>query len=126
MNDTNDPRRAIENRVVQPGITGHVGGEGAGRAQESVLHRAQSKGAGTETVPPSDAKPEWVLDDAAKARAASALADVEARQATLSECSLCGQRAARLDRFGLCSKTSEQHAEWRAGVRDDEKAGVAR
>ncbi len=40
------------------------------------------------------------------------------------ECRLCGQRTAQLDRYGLCSKTSQPHKDWRAGVRADMKAGA--
>ena len=39
-------------------------------------------------------------------------------------CALCGQRAIHLDRFGLCSKVSQTHQDWRAGVLADEKAGM--
>lgn len=75
---------------------------------------------------PRDTKPEWVLDDASRARTAAALAEVDAVQANSPTCALCGQRARVLDRFGLCSKTSDPHKEWRAGVRAEEKNGVSR
>lgn len=39
-------------------------------------------------------------------------------------CRLCGQRTGQLDKFGLCSKTSEAHKDWRAGVRAEMKAGA--
>lgn len=69
-------------------------------------------------------KPEWVLDDAARAQSAVELEAIDIMQSGLPTCKLCGQRANRLDRFGLCSKTSEPHMEWRAGVRADEKSGA--
>lgn len=74
--------------------------------------------------PHEDTKQEWVNDDASKARVAAALADVDAGQSAAATCALCGQRTYRLDRFGLCSKKSQPHEEWRAGVRADEKAGA--
>jgi hypothetical protein len=39
-------------------------------------------------------------------------------------CHLCGQTTNALDRFGLCSKTSEAHKNWRAGVRLEMKAAA--
>ncbi|ABR10450.1 MULTISPECIES: hypothetical protein [Bacteria] len=64
---------------------------------------------------------EWAPD---RAVTLAALADIDAVQAGAPTCALCGQRAIRLDTYGLCSKTSEQHKDWRAGVRTDRKAGV--
>jgi hypothetical protein len=77
-------------------------------------------------VVPDEPEREWVFDDAARARVAVALAEIDANQAHLPTCALCGQRSLKLDRFGLCSKVSQPHLDWRAGVRADEKAGVAR
>lgn len=39
-------------------------------------------------------------------------------------CTLCGQLAVRLDDFGLCSKTSEPHLQWRQKVRRMEAAAA--
>lgn len=68
-----------------------------------------------EVVPVADEPaPEWVSDDASKARVAAALEEVDAGQAEAPTCSLCGQRTRRLDKHGLCSKTSQPHQERRA------------
>lgn len=72
----------------------------------------------------ADGKSDWTFDDAARARVQAALDAIDRRHEVLPECALCGQRAATLDRFGLCSKTSEPHMEWRAGIRADTKAGI--
>ncbi|MDF2555769.1 MAG: MPMin1 gp20 [Microbacterium sp.] len=77
-------------------------------------------------VVPDEPEKEWEYDDAARARVTAALAEIDANQAHLPTCALCGQRSLKLDRFGLCSKVSQPHLDWRAGVRADEKAGVAR
>jgi hypothetical protein len=64
----------------------------------------------------------WVWDDAAKARVAVALAEIDAKNARqlaagqLFECALCGQLVRALDKFGLCSKDKGEHAEWRVDV----------
>ncbi len=81
-----------------------------------------------EVVLIADAEPEkeWVCDDASRARTAAALAEIDRKQAHLPTCALCGQRSLKLDRFGLCSKVSKPHQDWRAGVRADEKTGAAR
>ncbi len=73
---------------------------------------------------PDEPEKEWVLDDAARARVAAELATIDAHHEGKPTCALCGQRANKLDRFGLCSKTSEPHQDWRAAARADEKAGV--
>ncbi|WP_288874205.1 hypothetical protein [uncultured Microbacterium sp.] len=39
-------------------------------------------------------------------------------------CRLCGQVVNRLDMFGLCSKTSEAHKEWRGETAPRKKNGV--
>ena len=52
-----------------------------------------------------------------------ALAEIDAIQAGSPTCRLCGQRTRRLDKYGLCSKNSEPHKDWRAGVRAEMKAG---
>lgn len=57
---------------------------------------------------------EWVLDDAARGRIDAEYARIEALHAGKPECSLCGQRANALDEYGLCSKVSDPHKEWRA------------
>lgn len=67
---------------------------------------------------------DWVYDDAARKRVEAALAKIDARHEGKPECALCGQRVNVLDRFGLCSKISDPHKEWRAGVLADEKAGI--
>jgi len=71
----------------------------------------------------SDEKNEYVFDDAARERVAAELARVNQEQAGYQRCGLCGQRVGRLDKFGLCSKTSEAHQEWRAAERAERKAG---
>lgn len=53
------------------------------------------------------------VDAASRARAAAALDAVAARQAHLPQCALCGQRSIRLDPYGLCSKTSASHQQYR-------------
>lgn len=75
---------------------------------------------------PDEPEKEWVLDDAARARAAAELDRIDAGHEGKPTCAACGQRVNRLDRFGLCSKTSVMHEEWRAGVRADEKTGAVR
>lgn len=67
---------------------------------------------------------EYVYDDDARARQEAELARIEATQAWMPVCALCGQRAVELDEFGLCSKISTPHKEWRAGVLADEKTGT--
>ena len=52
------------------------------------------------------------------------LAAIDDRQAVHAECALCGQRSVRLDKFGLCSKKSRPHNDWRDEVRADLKAGA--
>lgn len=63
-----------------------------------------------------DEAPEWKADDASHARTAAALAAIDARQANAPTCWLCDQRANRLDKHGLCSKTSRIHQEARGGI----------
>lgn len=69
----------------------------------------------------SEEQPDWKPD---RAVTLSALAAIDEAERFAPTCALCGQRAAVLDRFGLCSKTSETHQDWRAGVRADRKAGA--
>ena len=69
----------------------------------------------------SDEKPEWQPD---RAVTLAALEEIDHQQAGCPTCALCGQRANRLDKYGLCSKTSEAHQDWRAGVRADIKTGA--
>lgn len=52
------------------------------------------------------------------------LARIDAAQADYPTCVLCGQRAIALDKFGLCSKVSQAHKDWRAIARSDMKAGA--
>lgn len=54
----------------------------------------------------------------------AAMDDLEAMFAAWPACRLCGQRTRQLDKFGLCSKTSEAHKDWRAGARAEMKAGT--
>jgi hypothetical protein len=56
----------------------------------------------------------WKSDDASQARTTTALAEVDARQAAAPRCGLCGQRVRWLDDFGLCSKVSPSHEQYRA------------
>lgn len=63
--------------------------------------------------------PEWTLD---RAVTVAALAEIDERQKHHPKCALCGQRAIRLDTFGLCSKNSEPHEEWRKAGRAEAKA----
>ena len=67
---------------------------------------------------------QWAASDASRAATAEALARIDRAQASYPRCALCGQRCVKLDRFGLCSKTSEPHQEWRARGRAERKAGV--
>ena len=69
----------------------------------------------------SDEKPEWKPD---RAVTQEALAEVDHQQRNAPTCALCGQRTAELDRYGLCSKVSDDHKDWRADVRADRKAGA--
>ena len=69
----------------------------------------------------SDEKPEWKPD---RAVTLGALAEVDTQQRNAPTCALCGQRAAELDRYGLCSKVTEDHKTWRADARADMKTGV--
>lgn len=69
----------------------------------------------------SEEKPEWVPD---RAVTLAALEAIDHQQRHFPACALCGQRAVKLDRFGLCSKTTEQHNEWRADARAGMKAGT--
>ncbi|MFB7843604.1 hypothetical protein [Microbacterium sp. NPDC056052] len=69
----------------------------------------------------SDVKPDWKPD---RAVTLAALEEIDVIQAGSPTCRLCGQRCNRLDKYGLCSKTSEAHQGWRAGVRNDMKAGA--
>lgn len=52
---------------------------------------------------------EWVLDEAARARIDAAYADIERAQETMPRCRFCGQRSARLDGRGSCSRVTEEH-----------------
>lgn len=60
-----------------------------------------------------DGEKGWKLDPSQAERVrrstADALARIDARHARLPTCTLCGQRALKLDRFGLCSKISKRH-----------------
>lgn len=67
---------------------------------------------------------EWLLDAAARSRIDAELSRIDQGHEAKPTCALCGQPANVLDRFGLCSKTSDPHEDWRAGVRRDEKAGA--
>lgn len=84
-------------------------------------------GAGSMWVPsvriedPSDYTPTPEALTAARA----ALDRIQARHEVECErCSLCGHLSNRLDDFGLCSKVSEPHLQWRARVRRIEKAAA--
>ncbi|MFD6699715.1 MULTISPECIES: hypothetical protein [unclassified Microbacterium] len=54
----------------------------------------------------------------------AALEAIDRKQAGSPTCALCGQRANQLDKYGLCSKVSDDHKDWRADVRADRKAGA--
>jgi len=60
---------------------------------------------------------EWVLDDAARARIDTALEEIDAVQSNSPTCVVCGQRTARPDRSGTCSKTTEPHVQHRKEMR---------
>ena len=61
----------------------------------------------------------------ALAAATAVLERIQARhEAECDRCSLCGQLMNRPDDFGLCSKVSESHLQWRARVRRIEKAAA--
>ena len=59
----------------------------------------------------------WILDPSERERVrelnAAVLAEIDVRQSRLPQCALCGQRALRLDKYGLCSKTSDIHQDER-------------
>lgn len=69
----------------------------------------------------SDEKPDWKPD---RAVTLAALAAIDHQQRNAPTCRLCGQRANQLDKYGLCSKVSDDHKDWRADVRADRKAGA--
>lgn len=59
---------------------------------------------------------EWSLNAGARARIDVELQaiDIAHEAKGFPKCELCGQRCRKLDEFGLCSKVSESHREWRA------------
>lgn len=80
-----------------------------------VKQRGEARGGGmTEEV--SDWQPDRQITRAA-------MEDLEAMFSAWPACGLCGQRAGQLDKYGLCSKVSQAHKDWRAGVRA-ERAGA--
>lgn len=60
---------------------------------------------------------EWKDNAASRARVAAELAFITQEQAHHPKCTLCGQRAIRLDAWGLCSKVSGTHKDVRDGGR---------
>ncbi|MEV8269134.1 hypothetical protein AB0P19_02230 [Microbacterium oleivorans] len=65
----------------------------------------------------------WALH---RAVTTAALAEIDQRQAHHPTCALCGQRALKLDKLGLCSKVSEPHKKWRAETRAELATGRRR
>ncbi len=57
--------------------------------------------------------PDWNDDEESRTRVQTVLGHISQEQAYHPECRLCGQRAAQLDRWGLCSKISESHEQER-------------
>ncbi len=55
----------------------------------------------------------------AAARTAAALARIDALQSNAPQCWICGQRTAKPDRFGLCSKSTPPHVAERQRQRRD-------
>lgn len=47
--------------------------------------------------------------DDALSRTLAALAEIDERQAGMPTCVLCGQRTAKPDKWGLCSKITDDH-----------------
>lgn len=72
---------------------------------------------------PEETAEQWVLD---REVTVAALAEIDRRQAHHPTCALCGQRALKLDKFGLCSKVSEPHKKWRAETRAEQQASGRR
>lgn len=72
-----------------------------------------------------EAPKEWVFDDAARARVEAEMRRIDRAHSDLPRCRVCGQHVNRLDKYGLCSKTSEVHQIQR-GVLPARKAGARR
>ena len=64
-------------------------------------------------------KPEWKPD---RDTTLAELRIVDMVHEGKPACRLCGQTVNRPDKFGLCSKTSDAHQEWR-GISPKKKAG---
>jgi hypothetical protein len=68
----------------------------------------------------------WLLDPSQQERVRTLhienMARIDEIQTGYPECALCGQRAIHLDTFGLCSKTSQSHREWRADAQPETPA----
>lgn len=81
-------------------------------------------GAGTYWVPVrTEQDDEYTPTPEAKASARAELDRIQAyHEAECLRCALCGQLTYSLDSFGLCSKESVPHREWRQQVRKREAA----
>ncbi|KAA9110163.1 hypothetical protein [Microbacterium rhizomatis] len=70
----------------------------------------------------------WQLDPSQRERVTTvhldAMARIDRTHVGYPECWLCGQRAIKLDKHGLCSKVSVLHKEARAAAAAESKAGV--
>ncbi|MCK2031242.1 hypothetical protein [Microbacterium galbinum] len=73
---------------------------------------------------PAAAKPEAPEWKPNRERIADELRNVDAIHEGKPTCRLCGQVVNHLDKFGLCSKVSPAHREWRGDVvQSKKKAG---
>lgn len=85
-------------------------------------------GAGAYWVPKIEDPSEYVPTEAALAAARAELDRIQAFHETQCElcrrCALCGQLTHRLDDFGLCTKISTPHLEWRQRVNKMEAAAA--
>lgn len=67
--------------------------------------------------PKRDTSKEWSLDAGARRRIDAALEEVAGVQEISPACVVCGQKSARLDKSGACSKTTEPHRQHRNEMR---------
>lgn len=76
---------------------------------------------------PVDDTGEWAPTEDSAAAAQAALDEIDRHQsATCRSCPLCSHLVREPDEFGLCHKTSADHAAWRQQVLARENAGTHR
>ena len=63
----------------------------------------------------------WAPTEKGRAQAQAHLDDIARIHTLYPKCSLCGQHAIQLDKFGLCSKISDSHKTWRGEARTETK-----